>query len=403
MTKLSDYAFLLIGISFLFLLINKIAFGVSLILGTLILTLFNIKVIVKQSKKFLSKVNKYEILITVFFLFSFLISAFLSIKPHRSFPVIIYLILFVILSFCIFLILFENRKKAIFLFKILSICFAANALLIFIYNVSNYEFHELSKFKGFVNLMSIFAVVNFFLIKSKFNYITMVLLIPNIIMSGSSASVLGITIGICLCFLYFLLKKLHIQYKLKYFLLAFSVSISILLSFLFYKNLPSKFDQNSIAKFEFKIPTNLIDHHRQFIWGYSIQKFILKPLFGYGQDSSNFIDGSQEDIGSMYTGDMNFIPSHPHNFLIEILLETGIFGTFSFILLIYIINVRIWKLHQSLEFKLHLIFLNSFFWSSSFVNFSFWLGWWQASYFLLLSLIASKAFIYKIENKSFLT
>ena len=69
MTKLSDYAFLLIGISFLFLLINKIAFGVSLILGTLILTLFNIKVIVKQSKKFLSKVNKYEILITVFFFY----------------------------------------------------------------------------------------------------------------------------------------------------------------------------------------------------------------------------------------------------------------------------------------------------------------------------------------------
>ena len=196
MTKLSDYAILLIGFSFLFLLINKIAFGVSLILGIVILIFFNLEIIVKQSKKILKKISRYEVLITCFFLFFFFISAFLSIEPYRSFLVIIYLILFVILSFCIFLILFENRKKAIFLFKILSICFAANALLIFIYNVSNYEFHELSKFKGFVNLMSIFAVVNFFLIKSKFNYITMVLLIPNIIMSGSSASVLGILIGI---------------------------------------------------------------------------------------------------------------------------------------------------------------------------------------------------------------
>ena len=320
MTKLSDYAILLIGFSFLFLLINKIAFGASLILGIVILIFFNLAIIVKQSKKIFKKISRYEVLITCFFLFFFFISAFLSIKPYRSFSVIIYLNLFLILSFFVFLILLKNKKKAIFLYKILSISFAANALLIFIYNVINYEFHELSKFKGFVNLMTIFAVVNFFLIKSKFNYVTMVLLIPNIIMSGSSASVLGITIGICLCFLYFLLKKLHIQYKLKYFLLAFSVSISILLSFLFYKNLPSKFDQNSIAKFEFKIPTNLIDHHRQFIWGYSIQKFILKPLFGYGQDSSNFIDGSQEDIGSKYTGDMNFIPSHPHNFLFEILL-----------------------------------------------------------------------------------
>ena len=398
MTKLSDYAILLIGFSFLFLLINKIAFGASLILGIVILIFLNLEIIVKQSKRILKKISMFEILITCFFLFFFFISALLSIKPYRSFLVIIYLNLFIIFSFFVFLILLENKKKATFLFKILSISFAANALLIFIYNVSNYEFYELSKFKGFVNLMTIFTIVNFFLNKSKFNYISIILLFPNIIMSGSSASILGILIGIFLCFIFFCLKKLQVLYKLKYFLLTISVCISIILSFLFYKNLPSKFDQNSIAKFEFKIPTNLIDHHRQFIWGFSIQKFILKPLFGYGQDSSNFIDGSQEDIGSKYTGDMNFIPSHPHNFLIEILLETGIFGTLFFILLIYIINVRIWKLHQSLKFRLHLIFLNSFFWSSSFVNFSFWLGWWQASYFLLLSLIASKAYINKIEK-----
>ena len=126
--------------------------------------------------------------------------------------------------------------------------------------------------------MTIFTVVNFFLIKSKFNYITIFLLIPNIIMSGSSASILGILIGIFLCFIFFCLKKLQVLYKLKYFLLTISVCISIILSFLFYKNLPNKFDQNSIANFEFKIPTNLIDHHRQFIWGFSIQKFILKTF-----------------------------------------------------------------------------------------------------------------------------
>ena len=398
MTKLSDYAILLIGFSFLFLLFNKIAFGASLILGILILIFFNLEVIINQSKRIFKKISKYEVLITSFFLFFFFISAFLSIKPYRSFLVIIYLNLFIILSFFVFLILLENKKKAIFLFKILSISFAASAILIFIYNVSNFQFEELSKFKGFVNLMTIFAVVNFFLIKSKFNYITIIFLIPNIIMSGSSASVLGILIGCFVCFVFICFKKIQVLYKFKYFLLTISVCISIILSFIFYKNLPNKFDQNSITNFEFKIPTNLIDHHRQFIWGFSIQKFTQKPLFGYGQDSSNFIDGSQLDIGSKYTGDMNFIPSHPHNFLIEILLETGIFGTFFFILLIYIINVRIWKLHQSLAFKLHLIFLNSFFWSSSFVNFSFWLGWWQASYFLLLSLMASKTFIYKIEK-----
>ena len=121
MTKLSDYAILLIGFSFLFLLFNKIAFGASLILGILILIFFNLEVIINQSKRIFKKISKYEVLITSFFLFFFLISAFLSIKPYRSFLVIIYLNLFIILSFFIFLILLENKKKAIFLFKILSI------------------------------------------------------------------------------------------------------------------------------------------------------------------------------------------------------------------------------------------------------------------------------------------
>ena len=159
--------FFLIGFFLFVPLLNKIAFGVSLILGILILIFFNLEAIIIKSKGFSKKLVMYEVLITSFFLFFFFISAFLSIKPYRSFLVIIYLNLFIILSFFVFLILLENKKKAIFLFKILSISFAANALLIFIYNVINYEFHELSKFKGFVNLMTIFTVLNCFLIKSK--------------------------------------------------------------------------------------------------------------------------------------------------------------------------------------------------------------------------------------------
>ena len=71
MTKLSDYAILLIGFSFLFLLINKIAFGASLILGIVILIFLNLEIIVKQSKRILKKISMFEILITCFFLFFF--------------------------------------------------------------------------------------------------------------------------------------------------------------------------------------------------------------------------------------------------------------------------------------------------------------------------------------------
>ena len=189
--------------------------------------------------------------------------------------------------------------------------------------------------------------------------------------------------------------KLEHPKKIIGFICVILISISFFLSSSLIKNLPKEFDETSIHSFDFNIPVYLIDHHRQFIWGFSIQKIFGKPLFGYGQDSSNFIEGSQRVIDSKFTGDMNFIPSHPHNFLIEILLETGIFGTFFFFLLLYIINYRIWKSYKSFELRLNLIFLNCFFWGSSLVNFSFWLGWWQATYFLSLSLIVSRAIIEK--------
>ena len=84
------------------------------------------------------------------------------------------------------------------------------------------------------------------------------------------------------------------------------------------------------------MPFSILDPHRQFIWGFSLTKFIKRPLLGYGPDTSNFIEGGQRVIGSKYTGDMTFIPSHPHNFLIELLLETGVLGTFLLLFLFLI-------------------------------------------------------------------
>ena len=91
---------------------------------------------------------------------------------------------------------------------------------------------------------------------------------------------------------------------------------------------------------------------------------------------------------------MPFIPSHPHNFFIELLLDTGVFGTLFFFLFIFFLNLEIFK-NANLYQKYFLIFFNGYFWGSSLVNFSFWLGWWQGSYFFLLSLIAVKIYQYK--------
>ena len=155
----------------------------------------------------------------------------------------------------------------------------------------------------------------------------------------------------------------------------------------------------SIKNFEFKIPTSLIDPHRQFIWGFSLEKFKNNPLLGYGPATSNFIADSQKIIGHEATGDMTFIPSHPHNFFMEILLELGILGSFSFILFIFFVNYEIFKKANNRQ-KFYLIFYNGYFWGSSLVNFSFWLGWWQGSYFFILSLISTQIFLKKKDYKS---
>ena len=51
---------------------------------------------------------------------------------------------------------------------------------------------------------------------------------------------------------------------------------------------------------------------------------------------------------------MNFIPSHPHNFVVELMLETGVIGSVLFILFIIIINIRVLKLCNSIESKIFL-------------------------------------------------
>ena len=98
-------------------------------------------------------------------------------------------------------------------------------------------------------------------------------LFPNIFITGSSSSILGIISGFGLCFIYFVIKKV-LKVKLTKGLLITFLSFSVLiLATFFSKVLPNKFDSESIQNYEFSIPLKIIDSHRQFIWGFSIEKF----------------------------------------------------------------------------------------------------------------------------------
>ncbi len=392
------FSYILIGFSYSFLLLNKIYFGVALLTGIILMMILNPpnKIHFHFSNK---KLN--------FFFFTFLLflscSTINSIIFIRSISVEIYLLLFILLGLNLFFYIQKKPEAFHKIIKFLIISTILNIIIICCYNLINYEtykaFDYILRFKGILNVFTILILILTFFKNKTYLYLPIIFLIPSLIMSDSNAPLLGILSGLFFYMIFFFTEKIKFLKKTVFFLL---ITIFAFLSFKNLKNLPTKFDSQSITNFDFKIPTELIDPHRQFIWGFSLTKFKNNPLLGYGADTSNFINDSQRIIGHKKTGDMTFIPSHPHNFFIEVLLEIGILGTFSFILFILFLNYEILRNANNRE-KFFLIFFNGYFWGASLVNFSFWLGWWQGSYFFILSLIASKIFLKKkkIDKKYF--
>ncbi len=391
MKKALSLSYFLIGFSFTFLLYNKIVFGLCLLLG--ITSLF----VLDKNFKIRFKFNDLEIdsffFLTIIF---FLISSCFSIKPERSILVTIYFISFVIISLNLFFLLIKNEESYKKILNFFIISTLVNILIIFLYNLYQsgilfgdfqiFEVNfEIKKFKGTLNIISVLAILLPFFKKSKIFFVPILFIIPSLYFSNSNAPILGFLLGLFSVFFYRIIRNFNFG-KLNIIVasLIFLVCIS-----LFSKQLPHEFDSESIKKQNFTIPTSILDAHRQFIWGFSLSKFKEKPWIGYGPDASNFIEGGQQVIGSKYTGTMKFIPSHPHNFLVELLLETGILGTLSFIIFILILNYRIFSKANILD-RSFLIFFNGYYWGASLVNFSYWQAWWQGSYFLILCLLASK-------------
>ena len=289
-------------------------------------------------------------------------------------------------SYHLFVIQTNKREKLI---KYFVISIFLNLLIVSVYNFiymdySNPFSNEVKRFKGYLNILTILVIILPFLQKTKINIIAYLLILPNLLISNSNAAILGILVSLIGLLIYFIYQNFL---KTKIFIL-FVFIISLISSFLVINKLPREFDKSSIQNSSMKIPTELIDTHRQYIWGFSLNKFFDKPLLGYGPDTSNFIEGSQEIIGSKNTGTMPYIPSHPHNFILEILLDTGLIGLLSFSIFNLVYFFRIFNNLNS-KGKYLLVCFMFYFWGASLVNFSYWNGWWQTSFFFLISIISS--------------
>ena len=372
----------LIAFSYTFLIRNHVYFGIALGTGTLIVVLLNTSVI-------RAELSKYNFKPFFFYIATLLISSLNSIIIGRSLEVLIYLLLIIIFSFFLYISICKNKflKNRLLHYFVLSIFI--NLFIVTVYNVANWDTKfidtsEIKRFKGYLNILTILIIILPFIKKTKMNLVAYLVLIPNLWLSNCNSAILGVLIALIALSFFYIYQNIF-RFKILFYALIF---IAVTLSSKILLNLPENLDEESIQTQKFIVPTFLVDAHRQYIWSFSLKKISEKPLLGYGPDTSNFIEGSQEVIGSKYTGTMPYIPSHPHNFLLEIILDTGITGLVGFITFIFYYNFQIFrKSDDNGKFLLILFFF--YFWGSSLVNFSFWLGWWQVSYFFITALISS--------------
>lgn len=393
MIRVSQFSCSLLGFSFLGILHTSITFGI--LIGIALIS------IIIEHRNHIKKwfFRKHETIL-LGLLISFILSLFISClnSSHflRSLGVSIYLTIFILSSFLIYKFLTERIDNIDSTLKYLCYSIIISTLIIFIYNLIHLDVYidekginvgEVRKFKGVVNLITLLVCLfPFFSEKiNKRKYIfslLMFLLIPILIVSNSKSSILGIIGGSVFLVLYLISK----YFSNKKVFISF-ILLSGFLFFSFLSNYLPKGSEKHVDNTVFKIPTYIIDPHRQFIWGFVVNNLNNEPFFGIGPDTSNFIEGSQRDIGHWATGDMNFIPSHPHNFILEIILEIGIVGSLCFLFLILSTNFIFLKDRSKI---IPLIFLNGYYWTSSLVTFSFWNAWWQGSYFFILAILFSK-------------
>ena len=133
------------------------------------------------------------------------------------------------------------------------------------------------------------------------------------------------------------------------------------------------------------LPEWLIDLHRQAIWRFSASVVMDAPWFGHGINTSNFVVGADTPIPEVGS---TIMPSHPHNWILEVLIDTGFVGTATVSATLVILLVTVVRTVENRAVPATLALFAAF-WVSSLVNFSIWSAWWQCTFAILLAIVAA--------------
>ena len=136
------------------------------------------------------------------------------------------------------------------------------------------------------------------------------------------------------------------------------------------------------------MPLWVVDFHRQSIWKFTFNVAMDSPWFGHGINMINYVAGAFDQIpGYAYI----YIPAHPHNWVLEVLAETGVVGLAPLVVLMAMMVARLARgyLRTGDPAVLAATAVAIGYWVSGLFNFSFWSAWWQVSFMVLLALCHS--------------
>ena len=143
--------------------------------------------------------------------------------------------------------------------------------------------------------------------------------------------------------------------------------------------------RNNEIEAALNLPIWLVDAHRQAIWDASLQRFTEAPIFGWGIDVIDKLPGANDIVPG---SGVEFIPSHPHNWAIEVLAETGVVGFTAMAVALIVLAVGgIRATRRDGSAGATLLAVCAIFFLVSLISYSFWAFWWQATFILLASLV----------------
>lgn len=138
------------------------------------------------------------------------------------------------------------------------------------------------------------------------------------------------------------------------------------------------------------LPTWMIDTHRQIIWGFALDRAADGPWYGYGIDVGGGLPGAEVPLPDCVG--QNYLPSHAHNWMIELFVETGAVGLAGAVVaLLLFARGLVQRAARGQIGAMAALALAGAFWGSGLVNFSIWAAWWQASFLVLTAITLSAA------------